>query len=65
MILEKVFDTMQKQYTRMFVWMDNISVYVGVLRENNTIQTIKIEKTLKRIARIEEKLKIVNIEEGD
>jgi len=65
MILEKVFKTIEKQYAQMFVWMQNISVCIGVLRENNGIQTIKNEKILKRIARIEDKLKIIDIEEGD
>jgi len=65
MILEKVFKKIEEQYIQMFVWMENINVCISVLRENNGIQTVKNEKILKRIARIEEKLKIVDIKEGD
>ena len=57
------FKTMQEQYEKIYEFMQNMDVAVDVLRENNTTNTIKIDKTLKRIARIEDKLKIVNIDE--
>ena len=61
----KVFDTCKEQYEEMYKWMQSINVSLGVLVTNNSVQTVKNEKILKRIARIEEKLKIVNVEEGD
>lgn len=62
---EGVFKIMQEQYEKMYVFMQNIDVCIDVLRANNTVQTVSNKKILKRIARIEDKLKIVNIEEGD
>ncbi len=57
-----VFNKCQEQYAEIYEWMQNIDICMAVLRENNSIQTMKNTKILKRIARIEEKLKIVNIE---
>ena len=61
MILEKVFEKCQEQYLAIFIWMQRMNVSLGVLVENNTIQTKNIEKIYKRLARIEDKLKIVNV----
>lgn len=58
-----VFDTCKKQYKEIHEWMQSIKVSLSVLTANNSKQTVKNEKILKRIARIEEKLKIVNVEE--
>ena len=60
-----VFRKCQEQYAKMEKFMQNINVCVGILRENNSTQTINNKKILKRVARIEDKLKITNIEEGD
>lgn len=65
MHIEKIIAEVEKQSNDMYAWMNNINVCVSVLNENNTIQTTNNKKILKRIARIEDKLKIVNIEEGD
>ena len=65
MHIEKIIAEVEKQSNKMYAWMNNINVCVSVLNENNTIQTTNNKKILKRIARIEDKLKIVNIEEGD
>lgn len=62
MIIEKVIREVTKQWKEIHVWMQGISVSFEVLRENNTTQTLKNAKILKRIARIEDKL---NIKEGD
>jgi len=61
MILEKVFEKCQEQYLAIFTWMQRMNVSLSVLVENNTIQTKNIEKIYKRLARIEDKLKIVNV----
>jgi len=63
MILEKVFEKCQEQYLAIFIWMQRMNVSLGVLVENNTIQTKKNEKIYKRLARIEDKLKIIDITE--
>ena len=63
MIFERVFQKMQDQYLDMHTWMKDIKVSFDVLCENNSTQTVKNGKILKRLTRIEEKLKIVNVEE--
>ena len=63
MIFEQVFQKCQDQYQDMHTWMKDIKVSFDVLRENNSTQTTKNGKILKRLARIEEKLNIVNVEE--
>ena len=62
MNIEKIIDQVTKQWEEIYTWMQSITVSFSVLKENNTIQTTKIAKILKRVARIEEKL---NIKEGD
>ena len=59
----RVFETCQEQYADLHKWMQHIDVSLKVLTENNSTQTIKNAKILKRIARIEDKLKIVNKED--
>ena len=57
------FKTMQEQYEKMYEFMQNMDVAISVLNTNNSSETLNNKKILKRIARIEDKLKIVNIEE--
>ena len=63
MHFEGAFKVMQEQYEKMYTFMQNINVCVDVLRANNSIQTINNKKILKRIARIEDTLKIVHVDE--
>jgi len=63
MIYEKVFEKCQNQYEDIHTWMQAMKISFDTLRENNSVQTVKNGKILKRIARIEEKLNIVNVEE--
>ena len=65
MIIEKVIREVTKQWKDIHMWMQSITVSYDVLKENNTIQTTKIAKILKRVARIEDKLNIINIEEKE
>ena len=60
-----VFKTMQEQYTRMDKFLQKMDVCIGVLRENNSVQTINNKKILKRIARIETQLNIIDKEGSD
>ena len=59
-----IWEKCQEQYDTMYKWMRNINVCIEVLRTNNSVMTLKTDKVLKRIARIEDKLKIIRIE-GD
>lgn len=65
MNFEFVFRTMQEQYERMYDFMQSMDVAMNTLKTNNTANTLKIGKTLKRVARVEDKLKIINIEEKE
>ena len=65
MIIEKVFEKMQKQYKEMHTWMQGISVQISVVHGNNNTLSTNYQKMLKRIARIEEKLNIINIEKKE
>lgn len=64
MIFEKVFEKCQEQYDTIYKWMNGMNISIDVLRANNSATTLKTDKVLKRIARIEDKLKIIKIE-GD
>lgn len=59
---DAVFNKVKEQHAEIHEWMQRIDVAIDVLLANNTTNTTKIDKTLKRMARIEEKLNIVNIE---
>ena len=59
-----VFRKCQEQYETMYKWMRGIDINMDVLRANNSSNTMKVDKILKRIARMEDKLKIIRIE-GD
>lgn len=63
MNLIKVFEEIEKQYKEMYPWMQKISVAIDVLRANNNTLTTNTTKIKKRIARIEDKLNIVNVDE--
>ena len=43
--------------------MQEMNVALKVLRDNSTAEKLNNSKILKRVARIEDKLKIVNVEE--
>ena len=60
---DSAFKIMQEQYKKMYEFMQNMNVAISVLNTNNSNETLNNKKILKRIARIEDKLKIVNIEE--
>ena len=60
-----VFNTIKTQYEQMFVWMQAMQAMLDVIYKNNNILTTNYQKMLKRLARIEDKLKIVDIEEKE
>jgi len=62
---DSVWSRCQEQYKKIYDFMQGTDVSLGVIKTNVSTQTANYKKIDKRISRIEDKLRILDIKEGE